>query len=586
MLMHTMPIQYNSFKIYKRLLGYIRLYWKWASIAVVSLLCLSLSESLFAWGIKPAVDALTSDHPAALVYYLPFIFFGLVVLRSGFSFLSEITIAYLAQNIIQHIRNIVYKKLLYLPKKYHDEHPTSSSISLMIYNVTQVSAAVSTAVLQFLQSLTLMIGLFVAMLLIHWQLTLISSLFILPTYIIVTRFSKRMRRITKQTQKSMATTTQILNDSLSALPIIKLTHTYNYAHEKFSEKIRLLCHYEVKSVRIASLCSTITHLVISLPVSLLLWIAVNHTLIGLSAGTFAALLLASIRIQRPAKQLTAINAQIQRGIAAAESIFDLIDLPVEADVEEALSPAPALKGELVFDQVMFRYQSDLPFVLKDISFTLSAGQSLAIVGQSGSGKSTLMHLLARFYPLTAGHVYLDGRLITDYQLGYLRRQIAFVTQNFYLFNASVAENITFNQPFTQAEIQKAAIAADAHDFISNLPEGYNTLIGEGGGLLSGGQKQRVTLARAFLQKSPILVLDEATSALDNITDRRIMRYLCKLKNKTIIIIAHRLSNIQDADHILVMDKGQIVAQGSHETLLMNCPQYQKLYEEEHAEQIC
>ena len=584
--MQMMPGQQNSFKLYKRLLSYTRLYWQWACIAVASLLCLSALESLFAWGVKPAIDGLTSDHPAAFVSYLPLIFFGLVLLRGGFLFSSEITIAYLTQNIIQHIRNVVYKKLLYLPKRYHDAHPTSSSISLMIYNVNQVSAAVSTSVLQFLQSLTLMIGLFIAMLLIHWKLTLISSLFILPTFMVVTRFSKRMRGITKQAQKSMATTTQILNDSLRALPIIKLTHTYSYAHQKFSEKIRSLCHYEIKSVRIASLCSGITYLIIALPISLLIWVAIHHLLTGLSAGTFAALLLASIRIQRPAKQLTAINAQIQKGIAAAESIFNIIDMPVEIGIEEALLPKPSLKGQLVFDRVMFRYQPDHPFVLKDVSFSLSPGQSLAIVGQSGSGKSTLIHLLARFYPLTGGNIYLDGQLVTDYQLGYLRKQIAFVTQDFYLFNASVAENITFNQAVTQAEIQKAAIAADAHDFISNLPEGYDTLIGEGGGLLSGGQKQRITLARAFLQKSSILVLDEATSALDNITDQRIMRYLCKLKNKTTIIIAHRLSNIQDADQILVMDKGQIVARGSHQTLLMDCRQYQKLYEEEHAEQVC
>ncbi|MBM93238.1 MAG: hypothetical protein CMF51_00600 [Legionellales bacterium] len=576
------PIRAQHFTAYKRLLNYTRLYWKWALVSIISLITLSALESLFAWSIQPAVDAITHPKTQTWVHYLPVLFLSLIILRSTCLFLSEVALVHFSQSIIQHLREVVYQKLLTLPKTYHDQHPPSTSIALMIYNVTQVSSAISTAVLQFLQNLTLVVGLLIAMLWVHWQLTLMSILFIAPTIWVMKKFSKKMRSITAQTQLNMAHTTQVLSDGLRALTIIKLNNAYAYAFDKFNLKVQSLRVCEVKSARTAALCSVSTHLIISLPVTLLIWIAVDHLVPGLSAGTFAALLLASIRIQRPAKQLTAINAQIQRGIAAAESIFKVIDHPSEVDDldhSKQFTFDIHLNSSIEFKSVSFSYSDQVKPVLNKVSFRIEPGMRVAVVGASGSGKSTLIQLLVRFYQPDEGSIYIDHRSISKYSLNHLRDQLSLVTQDICLFNASISENITLNRTHTQDELHQAAIAADAHDFIQALPQGYDTLLGDNGSGLSGGQKQRLTIARALMEKKPILLMDEATSALDTITESRIMNHLTRLQDQTLILIAHRLANIQSMDKIIVMHQGCVVAEGTHDELIQASMHYQTLYEQ-------
>lgn len=556
----------KSVKTYQRLLKVSQQYWGIFLLGVLGTVVLSLVDAGFTWLVKPIINKGFIDKDEVFIHWLPLLVIFIFIVRGIAGFTSNYFINRVARNVVRDFRRMIFGKLLKIPAAFYDRHSSGHLLSTVIYNVEQVSQASSDALISSLREFSLLVGLILVMFSVSWQLTLLF-LVICPLITWVVKWSSvRLRRLSSNVQQSVGEVTQVADEGIQAYKVIRLFGGQDYEYQKFAEATKRNQQRELKIVITNSIGTALVQLLISIPIAITLLFATMPSL-HISPGAFASIIAAMIALLRPVRRLTMVNSTIQKGVAGAESIFTILDEPEEED--EGRYVPTRVSGHIQFNQVSFIYGSTDKQVLHDISIEIKPGQTVAIVGHSGSGKSTLIQLLPRFYDVTTGVIRLDGMDIRGYQLAALRQQFSLVSQETLLFDDTIAQNIAYGVQgdVSETQIIQAAKSAHAMEFIEQLPEGLNTVIGEDGVLLSGGQRQRIAIARALLKDAPILVLDEATSALDTRSERIIQQALDELmKDRTTLVIAHRLSTVENADWIIVMDKGRVLEQGTHRSL--------------------
>jgi subfamily B ATP-binding cassette protein MsbA len=536
-----------------------------------------LTEAGFISLIKPIIDRGFIARDMKFIHLLPFLIIIIFLIKGVLSFISSYYVNKVGRRVITDFRQRVFNHLLKLPASFYDRQTSGQLLSLLVYNVEQVSEASTFALLTVFQEGFLVIGYLAVMFSNSWKL---SCLFIttIPIIAAIIRYtSRRLQTLSSNVQKAMGQVTHVAEEAIEGYKVIRTFGGEAYESGKFNAATELNQRREMKIIVTDTLGSTMVQLLAAIPISCILFLATLPSL-KISAGSFVAILGAMISLLRPLRRLSRMNSVIQKGIAGAKSIFELLDTEIEKDCGEVT--LTRAKGEIEFRQVNFRYSKRSRTILQDINFKINPGETIALVGRSGSGKTSLVNLLPRFYELNSGQILIDGVDNHKYHLNELRNQFAFVSQHVNLFNDSVANNIAYGkfQETSNDQIKEAAKAACALEFIEQLPQGFDTLIGENGVLLSGGQRQRIAIARAIIKDAPILILDEATSALDSESERYIQLALEKLmENRTTMVIAHRLSTIEKADRILVLEKGRILESGSHAELLRNKSHYAKLH---------
>ncbi len=576
----------SAWAIYKRLFGYSKRYWPYFVIAIIANMCYSGIDASFTYLLKPLLDKGFIERDSSFLRWVPFIIPILFLARTAFNFAGNYFMAWVGRSVVMQFRQDIFKHYMSLPAKFYDHHSSGQLLSLITYNTAQVSNACTEAISHSVQSAFLVLGLMIVMLKISWQLTLIFFVTIPLSAITVKLLSRRMRRINLKIQETMGHVTHVAEEVIESFKVVRLFGGQNYESEKFNHVTSETARQEMKAVVTKSINVSTVQFLGVLALSGMIVIGTSASGVQqLSAGSFAAMIAAMLALLKPLKELTTVSSIIQRGLAGVESIFGLLDEPVEKDTG-TLSLQRA-NGAISFQQVNFSYERndpvaiDVPPVLSNINIDIRPGTTVALVGRSGSGKTTLVNLLPRFYECASGQILLDGVPVQNYKLEDLRNQFALVSQNITLFNDTVAHNIAYGrlaQEVTEAEIVAAAKAAYAMEFIESLPNGIHSVIGENGVLLSGGQRQRLAIARAILKNAPILILDEATSALDTESERMIQAALDKLiKNRTTIIVAHRLSTIEKADQIIVLDNGEIKEKGTHQQLFQLDGYYAKFH---------
>jgi ATP-binding cassette, subfamily B, bacterial MsbA len=569
--------QNESISIYRRLLQSLRPYLNIFIIGIIATILESLADAGFISLIKPIIDKGFIARDQQFIHWLPIIIVAIFFCKGILSFVSNYYVNKVGRRIITDFRQRIFNHLLRLPTSFYDRQTSGQLLSLIVYNVEQVAEATTFALLTLVQEGFLIIGFLVVMFFNSWQL---SSLFIIATPLIawiVRHTSRRLQMLGTNVQKAMGEVTHVAEESIEGYKVIRTFGGEEYERKKFVAATELNQHREMKIIVTDTLGASAVQLLAAIPISIILFLATMPSL-NISAGSFAAILGAMVSLLRPMRRLTRVNSIIQKGIAGARSIFELLDEDTEKD--HGSVGLKRAKGTIEFSNVTFNYPQNTRLVLNNISFKLHAGETIALVGRSGSGKSTLVNLLPRFYELNNGEIFVDGTNICQYRLNDLRSQFALVSQHVNLFNDTIAKNIAYgcSEQVSDSDIKNVAKAAYAFDFIQQLPNGFDTLIGENGVLLSGGQRQRITIARALLKNAPILILDEATSALDTESERYIQAALEQLMhNRTTIVIAHRLSTVEKADRILVLDNGIILESGTHQELLDRDGHYAKLY---------
>jgi subfamily B ATP-binding cassette protein MsbA len=570
-------INISALTIYKRLLTSVKPYLLLFIIGIAGTAAVSCIDAAFAWLIKPIINQGFIARDKMFIQWLPLGIVAIFILRGITVFLSNYFIAKVGRNVVMDFRQQLFQHMLRLPASFYDGESSGQLLSRLIYNVEQVAEASTYALLIIVQEGVLAIGLLVVMFSLSWQLTLLFMI-IGPIIVWVVRItSKRLRRLSQSVQKSVAEVSHITEESIEGYKVIRTFGGENYEIKKFFQATFSNRQRELKIVATNAIGTSSVQILISIAIAVILFLATLPKL-EVSAGAFAALIAAMFTLLRPIRRINQVNGIIQKGVAGAQSIFELLDEKPEQDTGTlALKRA---KGSISYQDVSFSYATKNKPVLNQINFHINAGETIALVGRSGGGKSTLVSLLPRFYEIESGSIAIDGTNIRHYRLADLRDQFALVSQNVTLFNDTIAHNIAYGrfEKASEADIIQAAVAAHAMEFINELPNGLNTLIGENGVLLSGGQRQRLAIARAILKNAPILILDEATSALDNESERHIQAALeALMRNRTTLVIAHRLSTVEKADRILVVDKGHIVEMGTHQELLRLNGHYAHLY---------
>lgn len=566
----------NDFQIYKRLLGYAKPYLFAVLLGLVGTMLASATDAGFAYLMKPLLDKAFIAKDQHFIRLIPA---GIVIaflIRGLAGLMSDYFMAFAGRSVVMRFRQEIFERLLHFPAKFFDHATTGKLLSTLIYNVDQVAKASTDALVTVVRESCLVVGFIVVMLMISWRLTLLFFI-AAPFIAVIAKFSsKRMRRLSTSLQNSMGQVTHVAEESIEGYKIIRIYGGEQYEKDKFNQITKHNQVRELKVIITGAIASGGVQQVAAIVIAIMLYFATSRTS-DITAGGFTSLIASMLAMLKPMRSLTTVNNTIQKGIAAAESLFALLDEPVEKNTGEVR--VKRVKGKIEYRQVNFAY-ADEKSVLEDINFVAEPGMTIALVGRSGSGKTTLANLLPRFYDGYRGEILIDDIEIKDIHLTNLRHQFAFVSQHVTLFNDTIANNIAYAQPnMPREKIIDAARSAHALEFIESLPNGFDTVVGENGILLSGGQRQRLAIARALLKNAPILILDEATSALDTESERYIQSALdTLLHTRTTFIIAHRLSTIEKADIIFVMDKGRIVESGSHEVLLNLEGHYAKLYQ--------
>ncbi|KTD67301.1 Lipid A export ATP-binding/permease MsbA [Legionella steelei] len=553
--------------LYKRLLTYVKPFWPILVLGIFANILYSLIDAGFTYMMRPFFDKSFINVDMDFIKKIPYMVLIGITLRGLVSSLGSYCMTWVARSVVKVLREKVFKHILHLPADFYDEATSGQMLSKILYDVEQVAQVSADALTDIVQNTCLIIGFLTVMMVICWQLSLMFLLTIPFVGLIVNYTNKRVRRISHKVQKTMGEVTEIASEAIEGYKVVRIFGGITYESGKFSNAVELSRQNDMKVAASKALNVSGVQIVIAIGIAAIIAAAIQlSTVVIISAGSFLAIIAAMIQLIKPMKTLTTLNAVIQKGLAGAESVFNLLDLPIEQGQGTILSQRA--RGDLEFKQVSYAYRKGEK-VLHDVSFTIEAGKTVALVGHSGSGKTTIASLLPRFYEVNQGTITLDNTPINQISLTSLREQMALVSQNVTLFNDSLANNIAYGRSdVSRQQIIHAAKMAFADEFISRFPEGYDTHVGENGVLLSGGQRQRIAIARAILKDAPILILDEATSALDSESERYIQIALeAVMKNRTTLVIAHRLSTIKHADKIIVMQHGRIVEQGSHQELL-------------------
>lgn len=569
----------SSVAVYRRLLSYTLPYWPIFLLAIFGMVLFSVTDAAFAKVVQPMIDGSFVKKDPVTIIWVPILLIIIFAMRVIGNFLSSYCMSTVARNVVRDLRSRLFDHLLWLPSSYYDRTSSGGLVSKMVYDIEQVADASSNVVTILIQDTLTIIVLLIFMLYQSVELTLLL-LFITPLLaMIVVYVSRRFRKLSRRIQSSMGDVSTVTEETIDANREIKIFGGQEYERGQFDT----INEYNRKqflkfSATNAISSPTIEFIVATTFAGILFYATQPAILVTLTPGKFMSFLVAMLLLMQHARRLTTINSSLQRGLAAAQSIFNFLAVPTEKNTGTKI--VEHVRGNIEFKDVVFSYDSITPAVLNVDSLTIIAGQRVAFVGRSGAGKTSLVSLLPRFYDYNRGSITIDGSEIKDLTLENLRSHIALVSQHVTLFNDTIAHNLAYGSlgKASMDDVRRAAKAAHALDFIEKLPNGFDTIVGENGVMLSGGQRQRLAIARAILKDAPILILDEATSALDSESERHIQAALDELmKHRTSLIIAHRLSTIEKVDKIVVLQEGHIVEVGSHVELLSHGGTYAHLH---------
>ncbi len=549
------------------------------AFAVVSMVLVAVSQPIFAALMEPMLDGGFINKDPDIIRWLPFAFFAVFMVRAVAGFASDYGMTWIGRKVIQTLRAQMFERLILLPNNYYDNTSTGETISRFIYDVEQLATASTTAITILIKDSLMLISLIGWMFYISPMLAGVFLVLAPVMALLVSLVSRRFRIISKRIQSSMGTITHVLEESVQGQRVVKIFGGQKYELNRFHRNNNQNRQQNMKLMVSTSLSTAILQIIVAIALAGIIYVAIQESGKGnLTAGTFTAFITSATMLFAPLKRLSNINAVIQKGVAAAESVFSFLDIESESDNGNHV--ADEIKGELIFENLNFSYEgSQSTAALNNINLHIKPGETIAFVGQSGSGKSTLVNLIPRLYNGYSGKLLLDGIELDDYKIANLRQHIAYVGQEIVLFNDTIEHNITYGlDNVDRNKLNEAAIAAHAMEFIERQEHGMQSFTGEKGVLLSGGQRQRLVIARALFKNAPVLIMDEATSALDTESERSIQSALDTLtKNRTTLIIAHRLSTIENADKIVVMEKGHIVEVGTHKELLEKEGAYSALH---------
>ncbi|WP_288061672.1 lipid A ABC transporter ATP-binding protein/permease MsbA [Rodentibacter caecimuris] len=570
----------STVQTFKRLWPMIKPFKSGLVVAAVALVLNALADSGLIYLLKPLLDDGFGKTDHAFLKTMAFVVVGMIFLRGLSSFISNYCLAWVSGKVVMTMRRRLFKHLMFMPVSFFDRNPSGKLLSRITYDSEMIANSSSNSLVTIVREGAYIISLLVVMFYTSWELTLV--LFIIGPIIalLIRMVSKIFRKLSKNLQDSMGELTSTTEQMLKGHKVVLSFGGQNVEEERFNHVSNDMRRKGMKMVTADAISDPVVQIIASLALAAVLYLATTPLIAddNLSAGSFTVVFSSMLAMMRPLKSLTNVNSQFQRGMAACQTLFAILDL--EAEKDNGTYKAEPAKGELEFKNVSFAYQDKAELALNHISFKIPAGKTVALVGRSGSGKSTIANLVTRFYDVEQGEILLDGVNIQDYRLSNLRENCAVVSQQVHLFNDTVANNIAYaaSDKYSCGEIIAAAKAAYALEFIEKLPNGVDTMIGENGASLSGGQRQRLAIARALLRNSPVLILDEATSALDTESERAIQSALDELKkDRTVLVIAHRLSTIENADEILVVEHGEIRERGSHHELLALDGAYKQLH---------
>ncbi len=569
----------TDWALYKRLLSYVFQHKGMYGIALLGF-CLYASTAPLLAQLMAEIEKTYENPTVDARTYLVLFILGIFALRGLGSFLGDYFLARVGRAVVHKLRLALFNHYLILPNEFFDKNSKGHIISKITFDAEQVYGSITKAITSLVREGLTVIFLLVYMFYMNWKLTLIFFAAAPFIALVVSKASVYFKKYGVKVQGTMGRVTQVASESINAYQEVKVFSGQQYERDRFNAVSNDNRIQTIKFARVKAISVPVLQLIVACAIAFLVFVALDPSVTGdMSFGDLMAFITAASTLAKPMRTLAAINALIQQGVVAAKSIFDVIDHPSEADTGEKM--LARAQGDFKISDLSFSYPGTSEAVLHDVNLNVAPGQSIALVGQSGSGKSTLISLLMRFYEYKSGQILLDGHDLKHYQLDQLRRQISLVSQNVTLFDDTVYNNIAYGSlsDKSKEEVYAAVKSAHALEFIEQMPQGFDTIIGDDGVMLSGGQRQRLAIARAILKDAPILILDEATSALDTESERYIQQALeALMKNRTSFVVAHRLSTIEKADVILVLSKGQIVEQGSHKDLLQKNGFYKKLYD--------